>query len=114
MHPFTTRRTFVRGTATGAALFGASGLGLLGGCRRTAAPGTTMTPGDPAISTLSDHLAFFSVDESTLTRVMTELTGRGADAADLYFQHSRDNSITMEDGIISRASSSVEDRKSVV
>ena len=108
MHPLTTRRTFVRGTATGAALFGASGLGLLGGCRRTAAPGTTMTPGDPATMTLSDHLAFFSVDESTLTRVMTELTGRGADAADLYFQHSRDNSITMEDGIISRASSSVD------
>ncbi len=108
MHPLTTRRTFVRGAATGAALCGASGLGLLGGCRRTSAPGTTMTPGEPAPSTLSDHLAFFSVDESTLTRVMTELTARGADAADLYFQHSRDNSITMEDGIISRASSSVD------
>lgn len=104
MQPLTpTRRGFVRGTATGAVLLGASGLP---GCRRTAAPGTPMIPGEH--STLSDHLGFFSVDEPTIARVMAELTARGADAADLYFQHSRDNSITMEDGIISRASSSVD------
>lgn len=65
-----------------------------------------MIPGEQ--SPLSEHLGFFSVDEPTISRVMAELTGRGADAADLYFQHSRDNSITMEDGIISRASSSVD------
>ena len=45
--------------------------------------------------------------EDEVNPVMSELTARGADAADLYFQHSRDNSITMEDGIISRASSSI-------
>ena len=56
----------------------------------------------------TDHLAWFSVDQPTIARVMAELTARGADAADLYFQYSRDNSITMEDGIISRASSSVD------
>jgi len=105
MHPLiTTRRAFVRGTATGIALLGVAGPGLLGGCNRGAS--TTMIPGDQ--SHLSEHLAFFSVDEPTITRVMSELTARGADAADLYFQHSRDNSITMEDGIISRASSSVD------
>jgi TldD protein len=65
-----------------------------------------MIPGEQ--STLTEHLSFFSVDEPTIARVMSELTARGADAADLYFQHSRDNSITMEDGIISRASSSVD------
>ena len=105
MHPLiTTRRAFVRGTASGIALLGAAGPGLLGGCHRSAS--TTMIPGDQ--SHLSEYLGFFSVDEPTITRVMAELTARGADAADLYFQHSRDNSITMEDGIISRASSSVD------
>ena len=65
-----------------------------------------MIPGEH--SPLADHLGWFSVDKPTVARVMTELTARGADAADLYFQYSRDNSITMEDGIISRASSSVD------
>jgi TldD protein len=107
MQPLTTRRGFVRGTATGAVLLG-TGLGTFtgAGCRRHTTPGTPMIPGEH--STLTDHLSFFAVDEPTIARVMTELTARGADAADLYFQHSRDNSITMEDGIISRASSSVD------
>lgn len=107
MHPLiTTRRAFVRGTASGIALIGAVGPGLLGGCHRSTSAPSTMIPGDQ--SHLSEYLGFFSVDEPTITRVMAELTARGADAADLYFQHSRDNSITMEDGIISRASSSVD------
>ncbi|WP_434422575.1 TldD/PmbA family protein [Nannocystis pusilla] len=81
--------------------------GLLGGCRGTTKAGsTTMIPGEQA--PLADHLGWFSVDKPTIARVMTELTARGADAADLYFQYSRDNSITMEDGIISRASSSID------
>ena len=62
-----------------------------------------MTSPDPK-STLS----YFAVDEGTVRQVMAELTARGADAADLYFQHARSNSITMEDGIISRAASSVD------
>ncbi len=52
--------------------------------------------------------SWFSVDESTIRTVMAELTARGADAADLYFQYSRSNSITMEDGLISRAASSID------
>lgn len=106
MHPLAlTRRAFVRTSAAGAAVLASSGLGL--GCGRSgASTQTTMIPGDTA--PLAQHLDFFSVDEPTLARVMSELTARGADAADLYFQHSRDHSITMEDGIISRASSSVD------
>lgn len=107
MHPLSlTRRAFVRTSTAGAAVLAtASGLGL-GGCSKTASTANTMIPGDTA--PLAHHLEFFSLDEPTLARVMTELTARGADAADLYFQHSRDHSITMEDGIISRASSSVD------
>ena len=53
-------------------------------------------------------LSWFNVDKSTLSRALSELSSRGADAADVYFQHSRDNSVTMEDGIISRATTSVD------
>lgn len=95
------RRSF---TALSAVGLGISG--LLPGCRSTTKAGTTMFPGEQ--SSLNDHLGWFSVDQPTIARVMRELTARGADAADLYFQYSRDNSITMEDGIISRASSSVD------
>ena len=106
MHPLSlTRRAFVRTSAAGAAVLATSGVGL--GCsHNVASTQTPMIPGDT--SPLAQHLDFFSVDEPTLARVMAELTARGADAADLYFQHSRDHSITMEDGIISRASSSVD------
>jgi len=39
---------------------------------------------------------------------MSELTANGADAADLYFQHSRTNMLTLEDGIVSAANSGIE------
>lgn len=109
MHHSFTRRSFMRTGAASAALISTSSLGLsglLGGCGGTTKTSTTMIPGET--SPVSDHLAWFSVDQQAIARVMTELTARGADAADLYFQYSRDNSITMEDGIISRASSSVD------
>ena len=52
-------------------------------------------------------MSWFGIDQATAARVMSELTQRGADAADLYFQHSRTNSLTLEDGIISSASSGI-------
>ncbi|MCB9916372.1 MAG: TldD/PmbA family protein [Planctomycetes bacterium] len=51
---------------------------------------------------------FFGIDEELLRRVFAELMGHGADYGDLYFEQSRRSSISMEDGIISRASSSVD------
>jgi TldD protein len=59
------------------------------------------TPDDP-------FLEWFAIDEARIREVMAELTARGADHADLYFQHSRNNSIVMEDGVINKASASVE------
>ena len=53
-------------------------------------------------------LTWFGVDEATLRVVMGELTDRGADWADLYFQHSRTTRVALEDGIIGEASSGVE------
>lgn len=67
---------------------------------------TTSTSGAQAADPL--HYALFGIDEAALATVMGAAMGRGADYADLYFQQSRGSSISMEDGIISRASSSVD------
>lgn len=53
-------------------------------------------------------MTWFNVDEAIIRRVMKELASNGADDADLYFEHSRTNVVTMEDSIISKASSSIE------
>lgn len=60
------------------------------------------TQGDPL------HYEHFGVDEPALSKVMAAAMEPGADYADLYFQQSRGSSISMEDGIISRASTSVD------
>ena len=52
-------------------------------------------------------MTWFGVDQATAARVMSELTARGADEADLYVQHSRTNRLTLEDGIVSSANSMV-------
>jgi TldD protein len=52
-------------------------------------------------------MAWFGIDETTIARVMAELTASGADTADLYFQHQRTNILSMEDGIVSRANSGI-------
>jgi len=43
-----------------------------------------------------------------LSRVLSAAMNRGADYADLYFQHTQNNSLVLEDGIISRASTGVD------
>ena len=55
-----------------------------------------------------DLSAFFGVDDALLARVLAEAMSRGADFADLYFEHATSHSVMLEDGIISRASSSVD------
>ncbi|MCB9764803.1 MAG: TldD/PmbA family protein [Alphaproteobacteria bacterium] len=74
------------------------------GCAKGAAPLAAATDPLPP----NPFLSWFGVDEALLQRVMTELTARGADAADLYFQHARTTRINLEDGIISQAVSSVD------
>jgi len=74
---------------------------FLVGCGQTVPPTTAVTPADP-------FLEWFSIDEALIRRVLAELTSKGADQAELYFQHSRSASLTHEDGIVSKASSSVD------
>jgi TldD protein len=97
-----TRRDLLHGTATGLAAL--SMPTFLASCAKQGiqplASGTE-TPGNP-------FQLWFGIDEATIRRVMTELSARGADAADLYFQHTRSNSIRMEDGLISEAAASID------
>jgi TldD protein len=61
---------------------------------------------DPA--TTHAFLAWFGIDEALVRRVLEEALSRGADFADAYFQHERSTSLGLEDGIISRASTQVD------
>jgi TldD protein len=62
----------------------------------------TALPADPL------YYDFFGIDEGILAKVFAELMAQGADYGDLYFEQARRSSISMEDGIICRASSSVD------
>jgi len=65
----------------------------------------TDPPGAPAAHPYFD---WFGVDDAMITRVLSAAMNQGADFADLYFQHRSANSIVLEDGIISRASTGVD------
>jgi len=94
------RREFLGRMAAGSAVL--SMPAFLSGCgvQQATAMGD-QTPENP-------FMDWFGVDEATTARVLAELTANGADAADLYFQHSRTNFLTLEDGIVSSASSTIQ------
>jgi TldD protein len=94
------RREFLARAAAGSAILTVPG--FLSGCavQQATAIGDA-TPDNP-------FMDWFGVDQATMARVMSELTASGADAADLYFQHSRSNSLTLEDGIVSKANSNIQ------
>ena len=58
-------------------------------------------PADP-------FLTWFGIDADMIRRVLAELGSRGADHGELYFQHGRSSSLSMEDGRIGRAFSSID------
>ena len=62
----------------------------------------------PKILPQDDLYGWFGVDDTILAKVLGAALGRGAEYADLYFEHASGHSVTLEDGIISRASSSVD------
>jgi len=53
-------------------------------------------------------LEWFGIGTNTIHKVLAEAMSRGAGYADLYFQHSRGTSLVLEDGIVSRASTGVD------
>ncbi|MFH1469990.1 MAG: metallopeptidase TldD-related protein [Pseudomonadota bacterium] len=94
-----TRREFLGASAAGLCMV--SMPRFLAGCAHPVPPSTAVVPDNP-------FLAWFGIDQGLIAQVLAELTGRGADQAELYFQHARASSITLEDSIISRASSSID------
>ncbi len=93
------RREFLGHMAAGSAILTMPA--FLQGCGVQGA--TTVSQATPE----NPFMTWFGADQGTAARVMSELTARGADEADLYFQHTRSNSLTLEDGIISTANSDI-------
>lgn len=96
------RRDFLKRISAGAAVLSVPT--FLAGCATRGDAPANMTTGVPD----NPFLAWFGLDEAKMQTIMSRLTQRGADMADLYFQHSRSTWINMEDGIISRAYSSID------
>jgi TldD protein len=93
------RREFLARAAAGSAVLTVPA--FLTGCGiQQATAVADPTPQNP-------FMDWFGVDQATVARIMSELTANGADAADLYFQHSRSNSLALEDGIVSNAKSNI-------
>jgi TldD protein len=94
------RREFLAHAAAGSAVLTVPGFLTGCGIQQATALGEP-TPQNP-------FMDWFGMDQAATSRVMSELTARGADAADLYFQHTRSNSLSLEDGIVSNARSSIQ------
>ena len=93
------RRDFLGSVAAGSAIVTMPG--FLSGCGvQTATAVADTAPENP-------FMTWFGVDQGSVSRVMSELTARGAGTADLYFQHTRSNSLRLEDGIVSSANTSI-------
>ncbi len=77
---------------------------FLAGCAHPSAPSAaSLAP------SADDHLRqAYGIDAAVVGRVMSALSARGADFADLYFQHSRTTSVSLEDGLISRATTQID------
>jgi TldD protein len=95
-----TRRTFIHGMAAAGVLVSMPQFLKRSGVR-AAHDLSQPTPAHP-------FMDWFGVDHAPIERVLRELGTGGADTADLYFQHQRLNSIVLEDGTISRASSRIQ------
>jgi TldD protein len=61
-----------------------------------------------AVTMANEHLKWFGVDQGLIRRALSTSMGRGADYADLYFQHTRSTSLRLEDGLVSQASTGVD------
>jgi TldD protein len=82
--------------------------GFLAGCARGQVTGPHAKAADPTAALPEDPFGdWFAIDEEVVRKVMAELGSRGADHADLYLQHSRSNSLTFRDGIVSKASTAI-------
>jgi TldD protein len=73
----------------------------VGGVRPAAAP-------RPASGLVLHHFAQFGVDQRMLSDALAKALSRGAERADLYFEHRVRTEITLEDGEVNQAKTSVD------
>ncbi|MFH2035148.1 MAG: metallopeptidase TldD-related protein [Candidatus Zixiibacteriota bacterium] len=66
-----------------------------------------MTQGNQ-ISTLSEYLDHFGITEKIIKDVMSAALSKGGNYCDLYFEHTINSSIGLEDNVINRASSNID------
>lgn len=91
------RREFLR---TG----GLTALGVLAGGALVRGP---LNRGDKQ-SAVASAMAHFGVTEADLKKVMAAALEKGGDYADLYFEHTFDNSVALMDGKVNRCSSNID------
>ena len=89
------RRDFIK--TGGAAIIGAAVLPQIG-----------CTPTSSVSADLAKMMGHFGVSEKDLRNVITVALEKGGDYADLYFEHTLSNSITLQDGEVNRASSDIQ------
>ena len=53
-------------------------------------------------------LQHFSITENDLLKVINEALGKGGDYADIFFEHTFSNSISLRDGEVNRAASNID------
>ena len=91
-----TRRTVLRAGAASLAVAAVSDLTSLTSALATGGP----TPG-------VNYFARFGVTEKMIRETLSAALSRGGEYADVFFQHRLTNSMTLEDGAVNRANSSV-------
>jgi len=100
MNPFHGRLGRRRFVTMGAGALAAASSDLLLGCS-----GALMNRGR---SEGVGYFTRFGVDERMIREAMAAALSRGGDSADLYFQHTVSNGLSLEDGIVSRTSTNVQ------
>ena len=70
-------------------------------------PEKAMALGDHSTAALTDYYERFGVTENMMREVMQEALSKGGDYCDLYFQHSTNNYIGLEDKSVNRAYSQI-------
>jgi TldD protein len=94
------RRNFLR--TGGMALLGSFAVPSFGGVM------TGSLGGDDRKAAVSAALAHFGVTEQELRKVLAVALEKGGDYADLFFEHTFNNSISLQDGAVNRSSANID------
>ncbi|MFT3995011.1 MAG: TldD/PmbA family protein [Dysgonomonas sp.] len=60
------------------------------------------------INNINDILTHFSITENELLQVISQAMSKGGDYADIFFEHTFSNNISLRDGEVNRASSNID------